>query len=77
MTEPPNEIRDRAPTREPAFDIELVQRAAARAVREAIRRHKLLGESICVWEDGRVIEIKAADIVVPPEIPPESSFAPH
>jgi hypothetical protein len=71
MIKPPDVVRERAPTREPAFDTELVVRAAARGVREAIRRHKLLGESIVVWENGRVVEIKAEDIVVPPEIPDE------
>jgi predicted ABC-type ATPase len=75
MTKPPDVIRERAPAREPFDDIEAVNRAVARGVREALRRHKLLGESIAVWEDGRVVEIKAEDIVLPPEIPPESSFA--
>ena len=75
IMKPPDLIRERAPLREPFDDTEAVLRAAARGVREALRRHKLLGESIASWENGRVVEIKAEDIVLPPEIPPESSFA--
>jgi predicted ABC-type ATPase len=67
----PDVIRERAPAREPFEDTEAILRAAARGVREALRRHKLLGQSVYVWRDGRVVEIAAEDIVVPPEIPPE------
>ena len=63
----PDVIRERAHARHLFDDTEAINRAVAGAVREAIRRHKLLGQSICVWEDGRVVEIKAEDIVVPPE----------
>jgi hypothetical protein len=41
-----------------------IERAMALAVREAIRRHKCLGQSIAVWRDGQVV-------VVPPEEIPE------
>jgi hypothetical protein len=37
-----------------------VEAGMARAVREALRRHKLLGESIAVSRDGKVV-------IVPPE----------
>ena len=37
-----------------------VEAAMRQGVREALRRHKLLGESIAVWKDGKVV-------VVPPE----------
>lgn len=75
IMKPPDEIRERPPARKPFYDNDVVTRAMQRGVREALRRHKLLGESIAVWENGRVVEIKAEDIVLPPEIPPESSFA--
>ncbi len=35
-----------------------------RAVRDAVLRHKKLGESIAVWRDGRVV-------IIPPEEIPE------
>ena len=41
-----------------------IERAMALAVREAVLRHKRLGESIVVWRDGQVV-------VVPPEEIPE------
>jgi hypothetical protein len=44
-----------------------IDRAIARGVREALLRHKLLGQSIVVWKDGRTAEIPAEQIVIPPE----------
>jgi hypothetical protein len=41
----------------------LVDSAMQRAAREAVRRHKLLGESIAVSRDGKVV------ILSPDEIP--------
>jgi hypothetical protein len=38
----------------------LVEAAMNKGVRDALRRHKLLGESIAVWRDG-------TDVIVPPE----------
>jgi hypothetical protein len=34
--------------------------AVAAGVREALRRHKLLGQSIAIWRDGKAV-------VIPPE----------
>lgn len=39
-----------------------MERALSEAVREAVLRHKRLGESIVVWRDGRVLEIAPEDI---------------
>ena len=36
--------------------------AIARGVRRALWRHKQLGQSIVIWQDGRVVEIAAEDI---------------
>ena len=47
-------------------DRERVERALTRAVREAILRHKRLGQSIAVWRAGHVV-------VVPPEEIQETS----
>ncbi len=41
-------------------DDEAVEAALNRAVRNAVLRHKKLGESVAVWRDGRVV-------IVPPE----------
>ncbi len=43
-----------------------IDRAMARAAREARRRHKLLGHPIVVWENGRVVHIPPEAIVVDP-----------
>jgi hypothetical protein len=42
-----------------------MQRAMNRGVREALRRHKLLGESIVVWEDGEIVEVPPEEIEIP------------
>jgi predicted ABC-type ATPase len=41
-----------------------ITRAMARGVREALRRHKLLGESIAVWREGCVVIVPAEEIRV-------------
>lgn len=64
---------------EPPRDIEeiltktdLADRAVRKAVREAVLRHKLLGNPIAVWRDGEVLWIPPEEIEVPPpeEEPP-------
>lgn len=64
---------------EPPRDIEeiltktdLADRAVRKAVREAVLRHKLLGNPIAVWRDGEVVWIPPEEIEVPPpeEEPP-------
>lgn len=47
-------------------DSELLTALGQRAVRKALRVHKALGQSIVVWEDGKVVEVPAKDIDVPP-----------
>jgi len=41
-----------------------VDRAAREGVRRALLRHKLLGESIAVWRDGKMVEIPPDQIQV-------------
>ena len=48
----------------------LVEAAMKRGVRDALRRHKLLGEPIAVWRDGKVVIVPPEEIVVP-ELPDE------
>ena len=43
-----------------------IDRALERAVNEAIRRHKRLGEPIAVLRDGQVVVLSADEIPEPP-----------
>lgn len=45
-------------------DLDLIQEALARGVRDALRRHKQAGNPIAVWQDDRVVWIEAKDIEV-------------
>lgn len=38
-----------------------------KAVRDALTRHKKLGESVAVWQGGRVVTLSAEDIPTPSE----------
>jgi hypothetical protein len=42
----------------------LVTEMAQRAVREALREHRLLGHSIVVWQDGKVVHLPPEQIPV-------------
>jgi hypothetical protein len=46
-------------------DSDLVDRALRRAAARALSRHKRLGNSIAVWQDGQVVWIPPEEIVVP------------
>lgn len=48
-------------------DRDLVERALRRAVREALRRHKLLGNPVATWRDGKVVWIAPEDIIIEQE----------
>ena len=50
-----------------------INEALKRGVREALRRHKRLGESIAVWEDGKVVTIPSEQIDVLEEEVDESN----
>ncbi len=45
-------------------DDQAVEAALNRGVREALLRHKRLGESIAVWRDGGVVIVPPEEIVV-------------
>jgi len=45
---------------------DLADRAVRKAVREAVRRHKLLGNPIAVGRGGKVVWIPPEEIEVPP-----------
>ena len=48
-------------------DSRAVEAVMRRAVREALLRHKRLGESIAVWRDGQVVIVPPEQIVVDEE----------
>ena len=48
-------------------DVDLIERAFKRAVREALIRHKQAGNPIAEWRDGQVVWIQPEDIELPPE----------
>jgi hypothetical protein len=48
-------------------DVRLIERALARAVRDALKRHKQAGNPIAVWRDGRVVWIAPEDIPIATE----------
>ncbi|MBV9851990.1 MAG: hypothetical protein JO250_20180 [Armatimonadetes bacterium] len=42
----------------------LMDRLAQEAVRDALREHKRRGESVVVWQDGKVVTLAPEDIPV-------------
>jgi len=44
-----------------------IDRALAKAVRGAIRRHKLLGNPIAIWRDNQVVWLQPDEIEIPEE----------
>ncbi len=53
--------------RERLEDVELITQALGRGVREALWRHKQLGNPVCIWEDDKVVWIAPEDIEVDPD----------
>ncbi len=56
-----------APTKPKQIDLdndEEVSQALNTAVRDALRRHKRLGQSVVVWQDGKVVTLAPEDIPV-------------
>ena len=43
---------------------ELITKALARAVREALIRHKKAGNPVVVWQDGKIVWLKPEDIEI-------------
>jgi hypothetical protein len=53
-------------TAELVDDVNVVTRGIRNGVRDALIRHKKLGESIAVWQDGKVVIVPPEEIVIPP-----------
>ena len=48
-------------------DDELVAKALKKGVMDALRRHKLAGNPVCEWRDGKVVWIAPEDIKIDDE----------
>ena len=59
-------MSDRPPA-ERVHDKEAILKALQRAVRRALRQHKLAGNPVAIWRDGQVVWIPPEDIPVWPE----------
>jgi hypothetical protein len=53
--------------RERLEDVQFIKQALARGIRQALLRHKQLGNPICVWQDNKVVWIAPEDIQVEPD----------
>jgi uncharacterized protein YacL (UPF0231 family) len=42
-----------------------IEQGIRKAVTDAITRHKLLGQSIAIWQDGKVVIVPADKIKIP------------
>ena len=64
--EPQVAIKDDAEIarRREALNPERIVEAVNRAVTEALRRHKARGESVVIWRDGKIVELKPEEIDV-------------
>jgi len=51
---------------------ERIERALRRGVREALIRHKKLGQPIVIWRDGKVVWVPAEEIEIPPPVEDET-----
>lgn len=66
VEQPPVALEDARAEADPrkAFDPEDIMAAVNLAVTEALRRHKARGESVVIWRDGKIVELKPEEIDV-------------
>lgn len=55
-------------------DRDLIEAAIRKAVRRAVWEHKMLGNPVCTWRDGKVVWIQPEDIEV--EKPEDNGMLP-
>ena len=46
-----------------------IGRVFQRAVNDALRMHKRIGNPIATWKDGKVVIVPPEEIVIPPDVP--------
>jgi hypothetical protein len=56
------------PLSERVRDIQLIQRALGRAVRDALIRRERAGNPVCAWRNDKVVWIAPEDIEIPPPV---------
>ena len=61
---PRTEQPEIAAAAEKLWTAEEVTHAVNRAVTAALRRHKALGQSVVIWRDGKIVELKPQEIDV-------------
>lgn len=52
------------------IDSHVIADALRRAAQESLRRHKLLGQPIAIWRDGKAVVIPAEEIQLNQDSPP-------
>ena len=69
---------DDADAASPPLDLALMHTLMRGATRQALTRHRRLGESIAVWRGGEVVTLRAEDIPLEdsPDAPDESEERP-
>ena len=56
-----------------ARDGDAIDRAFVAAYRRTVLRHRLLGAPLVVWRDGKVVEVSADDVELPPIAEPDTA----
>jgi len=45
-----------------------IERVLQRAVHDALRMHKRIGNPIATWKDGKVVIVPPEEIIIPPDV---------
>ena len=61
-SKPSDSVREERLPAAPRFTMQDIAVAADRAAREAVARHKALGQAIVIWRDGKVVTLKPEEI---------------
>jgi hypothetical protein len=61
---PPTAAKEEKAVGRPPFTTEDMFRAADEAVRQALKHHKELGQSVVVWRDGQIVTLKPEEIEI-------------
>jgi hypothetical protein len=59
---PPTAAKEEKAVSRPSFTTEDMFRAADEAVRQTLKRHKELRQSVVVWRDGRIVTLRPEEI---------------
>lgn len=59
---PADTAQEQTSAPKPGFTMDDIYQAVRRAVEETFARHKALGQSVVVWQDGKVMTLKPEEI---------------